>query len=231
MKKWILAISVLLIMLAGGLAVYLLAPSEPEYCWLAFGPEAKLRVLVRLEGNRLQGQRATIDPGGRHEFIAWEARGMFTHRHYVVDGCRLDAPDGETTYAITAMSHHSNDPQAPYLDVCVHVKGSPDYRQYCCVDLASSPDDAKEAHFDGPLTVELTPRAPWTLKRGDEPRNLRVNIGTIDDEKGCWVVVTTDLGEDQSAFPVGVCPVVDVEFPAKDGGPTIKRRYALDKPC
>ena len=230
MKNWILAISAVLTLLAGALAVYLLVPSKPEYSWLAFGPEATLRVLVRLDGNRLQGHKATIDPGGSHEFTAWAGRGMFTHRYYEVKGCRLDDPDGETSYAINVLGRFDDDPQNPYLYACVHVEGSLDYRQYCCVELASSPDDAKEAHFDGPLTVELTPRAPWTLRRGDEPRNLRVNIGTINEEKGSWVVVTAELG-DESAFPAGVCPVVDVEFPAKGEGPAIKRRYALDKPC
>jgi hypothetical protein len=53
MKKWILPVSILLVLLAGGLGLYWLVPAEPEYCWLVFGPEAKLRVLVRLQVNRL----------------------------------------------------------------------------------------------------------------------------------------------------------------------------------
>jgi hypothetical protein len=45
------------------------------------------------------------------------------------------------------------------------------------------------------------------------------------------MVVRTQRSKDQPAFPIGVDPVVDVEFPAKDKGLPIKRRYPLDEPC
>jgi hypothetical protein len=50
-------------------------------------------------------------------------------------------------------------------------------------------------------------------------------------EAGCWVAVRSEAGG-KAAFPAGVRPVVDVEFPPKAaGGPPVKRRYALDKVC
>jgi hypothetical protein len=45
------------------------------------------------------------------------------------------------------------------------------------------------------------------------------------------VVVRTHHGE-TSAFPKGVFPMVDIEFPSKTpGGPVVKKRYALDHFC
>jgi hypothetical protein len=230
MKKWIPAISLLLVLVAGGLGVYLLVPAKPEYCWLVFGPEAKARVLVRLQGNRLQGQKVYIDRGGNDEFTGPEESDFYGQRYFAVHDLLIADPDNQITYTITGMTRF-DDPRPPHLSVNVHVQGLIEYRQYCDVELASSPDNAKEAHFHGPLTVELSPKAPWTLQRGDKPTRLRVSIGTMNADKGCWVVVTTQQSNDQPAFPRGVHPVVDVEFPAKDKGPPIKRRYPLDEPC
>ena len=69
------------------------------------------------------------------------------------------------------------------------------------------------------------------LHTGDNPADLNATLGTMDAERGCWVVVNTHNGE-SSAFPEGVFPVVDVEFPPKSpGDPPVKRRYPLDKFC
>lgn len=225
MKKWIVAVSVLLVLLAGGVGAYLLIPADPEYCWLVFGPEAKIRVLVRL-----QGRKVYVNRGGKDELAGRQGADFYGQRYFTVENLLIDDPDKQTTYTITDITRF-DDPHSPFLWVDVHVRGSLDYRQYGNVYLTASPDNAKEAHFHGPLTVDLSPKAPWTLRRGDKPTKLRVKIGTIDAEKGCWVVVTTLLGKDRPAFPVGVHPVVDVEYPAKDQGPPIERRYALDEPC
>jgi hypothetical protein len=75
--------------------------------------------------------------------------------------------------------------------------------------------------------------AGLALQRGTKPTELRVNIGTINADKGCWVVVCTeDDQRTQPAFPEGVHPFVDVEFPPRQaGGPPVKRRYPLDHIC
>jgi hypothetical protein len=225
MRKWIPAVSVLLLLAAGGLGVYLLIPAEPEYCWLVFGPEAKIRILLRLQGNK-----AYIDRDGKGEFIGREKTVFDGQQYFGVDDLRIADPDNQATYTITQISR-SDAPHPRGVSVSVRVQGPVEYGEYCGVEMTPSPENAKEAHFHGPLTVELTPKAPWTLQRGGKPTQLRVNIGTTDEQKGCWVVVTTEPSKGQSAFPKGVHPVVDVEFPAKDQGPAIKRRYPLDEPC
>ena len=243
MKRWARPALVLLVLFVGGLGVYWLVPAQPkhyplipakpEYCWLAFGPEAKLRFLVRLQGDRLQGLKVYIDDGDRNQItdpvesdMLYCTEQLISHRLNFL----IDDPENQTTYTITGMGRY-DDPPRPRLSVDVHIQGSVEFRQYCDVVLASNPEDAKEAHFNGPLTVELTKKALWTLQRGDEPTDLRVHIGTMDPEEGSYVAVYTVGSEDTPAFPVGVHPVVDIEFPAKDNGAPIKRRYSLDKPC
>jgi hypothetical protein len=69
------------------------------------------------------------------------------------------------------------------------------------------------------------------LMAGDKPTDLRVLVGTMSAQHRCWVVVRShdDKGY---AFPKGVYPEADVEFPPKTaGGPPVTRRYVLDQFC
>ena len=129
----------------------------------------------------------------------------------------------------------SDRPQA-YLQVGVEIKGPVAYRQHCNVELRDSRPKAAIAHFHGPLTVgprmvNGKPPPELDLKAGDKPTDLSAVVGTMDAEHGCYVVVRSHNG-DRSAFPEGVRPVVDVEFPPKEpGGSPVKKRYELDKFC
>ncbi|HKB36968.1 MAG TPA: hypothetical protein VKD72_10970, partial [Gemmataceae bacterium] len=40
-----------------GFALPSVASEQPSYCWLAFGPDGKVRVLARLKGNSITLQR------------------------------------------------------------------------------------------------------------------------------------------------------------------------------
>jgi len=237
MRKKVLLLAGLLAVIAGGSVAFLLVPPKPEYCWLVFGPETKLRVLVRL-----QGSSVSICPGGDPSASgAWFGR---------MDECQdvvLSDPDDQATYTITRMSRIIDEGgplRRRSIMINVHIQGSLDYRQYCDLEVCPSPLAAKEAHFHGPLTVEVR-KVNWelrpdllALRRGSEPTRIPVIIGTMDAKKGCWVVVRNQYkppaarDELQPAFAKGVHPFVDVEFPAaQEGAAPIKRRYPLDNPC
>src|SRR5262249_45395692 len=147
-------------------------------------------------------------------------------------------PDKRTSYVITGM-HRINlaAAQASELLVNAHIKGPLDYRQYCDLVLAGSPEGAPLAYFHGPLTVEAS-TINWKLPpklclyRGNKPTDLRAHVGTMDAQKRCWVVIYTHDDKSRPAFPQGVHPFVDVEFPSKNKtAPPIKRRYPLDEVC
>jgi hypothetical protein len=229
MKKRNLFFLVPVVLLAGVGAYFLDSRSKPEYGWLVFGRDAKVRILVCLDGEALSlTHYAKGKPTGRNE--------RFPHPQDLKEVAVTD-PDGRTSYTITGISRVRVG-QPAELMVNVHMKGPVDYRQYCdLVGMAGNPEGAPLAHFHGPLTVgastidwKLPPKL--SLHRGNNPTDLRVHVGTMDAQKRCWVVVCTHEDKSQPAFKPGVHPFVDVEFPLKEkAGPPIKRRYALDKVC
>jgi hypothetical protein len=229
-RKLLLSVA-LFTVIAGSVVAFLLLPAKPEYCWLVFGPNANLRVLVRLQGSKVY-----MDRDGDGQFTRpEESLGR-------IDECRdiaIAGSDGlgSCTIAQIALVADERRPSRKSLLVDVDIHGLIAYRQYCDVELASTPQSAKVAHFHGPLTVEAR-KILWILpsdlklQRGDEPTKVQVVIGTMDAEQGCWVVVRTQAKKDEPVFPKGVHPVVDVEFqPKHQGAPPITRRYALDEPC
>jgi hypothetical protein len=201
----------------------------PEYGLLLFGPQARLRVWVVLDGDTLY-----LDRNGDGDLTGPGQR--FANYGECKD-VELADPDGRTRYLITGVSAYSDGkPPRRHLDVSVDVKGPLAYRQYCDLELRPGPKEAALAHFHGPLTAgprTINWRVPpaLALKAGDKPVDLPALVGTMSAAHGCWVVVRTTSG-DKCNFPDGVRPAVDVEFPPREpGGPPVRRRYELDKFC
>jgi hypothetical protein len=229
MKKRRLFFLVPVVLLAGIGAYFSDSRSKPEYGWLVFGPDAKVRVLVCLDGQALSlSHYANGQPTERKE--------NFRHTQDVKEVAVAD-PDGKTSYVITGMSRVTVK-KPTELMVNVQIKGPINYRQYCdLTEMAGDTEAAPLAHFHGPLTVEastinwkLPPRL--SLQRGNKPTDLRAHVGTMDAKKRCWVVVVSHDSKSHPAFPQGVHPFVDVEFPSKNQvAPPIKRHYPLAEVC
>ena len=141
-------------------------------------------------------------------------------------------PEGKTTYTITEMGGTVvREAVATDLYVGVEIQGPTSYHQYCDLKMTGDRETAHLAHFHGPLTVQVK-TLDQALERGGKPTDLQVHVGTMNPEKGCWVVVRTHDNNSQPDFPKGVHPFIDVEFPPRQAGSaTLKRRYALDKIC
>jgi hypothetical protein len=201
---------------------------SPKYALLLFGAEARLRVWVVLDGETVYLERnADGDLTGKG------------NRFPDLGSCKdveLADADGKTRYLINGISTHYEQPNVQSLDVGVEIKGPVSYRQYCGVELRGRPAEAQVAHFHGPLTmgpltINWKVPASLVLVTGETPTVLRGHVATLNAEHGCWVVVRSHNG-DASAFPADVCPVVDVEFPAKaPGAAPVRKRYRLDKFC
>jgi hypothetical protein len=203
---------------------------SPKYALLLFGPDAKVRVWVVLDGETVYLDRnADGDLTGKDE------------RFDKLTECKdidIADPDGKTTYRIIAAQSFPDGekPPRPVLDVSIEVRGPVRYQQYGGGRLGDNPKAASIGHFHGPLAAgPIT--ANWkvpeglALVAGDEPNDLRALVGTMSAEAGCWVVVRSHVGE-KSAFPAGVHPVVEIEFPPKTAGEKpVKKRYTLDKFC
>jgi hypothetical protein len=200
-----------------------------KYALLLFGPQAKVRVWLVLDGDTVY-----LDRNGDGDLTDKE------ERFAKADNCKdveIADPDGKTRYVITSVGvFRVDDPPREHLSVSVDVKGPVEYQQYCDVELRDSAAKAGLAHFHGPLTVgprTINWKVPpqFAVKTGDEPTDMPAVVGTMDAEQGCWVVVRSHHG-DKSAFPKGVCPVVDIQFPPKTpGAPAVRKRYSLDEFC
>jgi hypothetical protein len=220
-----------LLLLTGIAAFIFVSPDKPQYCWLLFGQNGESRVLVCLKGKAVTLEHyANGKPTGRRDEF---------RDHAECQNVAVADPDGNTSCVITRLTELEV-PAGAHAEIMVRVeiKGPVSYRQYCDVqEMADDPEKAPLSHFHGPLTVEVRKtnyeiHPGLSLKRGDKATDLFAVVGTMDAHQGCWVVVNSQGDDDGRAFPEGVCPVVDVEFPSRrEGGPPIRRRYPLDRVC
>jgi RNA polymerase sigma factor (sigma-70 family) len=119
--------------------------SEPSYCRLVFGPQAKLRVLVRLKGDEV-----SIDRDGDGKF---DSKGERFQSAKECKDVEITDPDGKTSYVITFVESLHVVPPETFLEVRVHTRGPLNFPQACIVQMADRPSAAPEVHFNGPLTM------------------------------------------------------------------------------
>ncbi len=97
---------------------------SPKYALLVFGPAAKLRIWVVVDGERLY-----VDRNGDADLTAPN------ERFEKADECKnveISDIDGKTRYVITAIgTRDEKDPPGTALGVSVIVKGPVEYQQYC----------------------------------------------------------------------------------------------------
>lgn len=205
---------------------------NPKYALLVFGREAKLRVWVVTDGEALY-----LDRNGDGDLTG---KGERFAKFEDCKNIEIADPDGKTRYVVTSISKYEESETALRVLADVEIRGPLSYQQYSDAGLQGTPAKAPVSHFHGPLAmgpVTLGWKVPPKLafKTESKPFDFPGMVGTMDAEHGCWVVVrshTVDRGKDVAAFPAGVFPVVDVEFPSKTpGGPAIKKRYPLDGFC
>src|SRR5262249_13275157 len=95
MKKRILLLLVPIVLLVGIGAYFLEIRAKPQYGWLVFGPDAKVRVLVCLDGQAVSlTHYINGQPTGRKERF----RDLLDLKEVAV----ID-PDKRTSYVITGM--------------------------------------------------------------------------------------------------------------------------------
>lgn len=231
--KWLLmawvSFVVLLVGSLGLLAYYNFRPKS-EHCLLTFGPEEKLKVWLTVRNDRF-----FLDPSGGKSPGRGEDHGTI----YQFRKLSIADPDGETTYHVTGMNVYddtSTQPPGRRLLVNVDVQGKLNFRQYADVHLHADANQANVAHFNGQLAIhprsifwKIPPDAK--LVRGEKPAEIGAYVGTMDAQRGCWVVVRCeDAGT--YTFGVGNYPYAMVEFPGRTpNDPPITQRYELDKFC
>lgn len=212
---------------------------KPQYALLVFGREAKTRVWVVQDGETLY-----VDRNGDGDLTGEDERFTLTlsgdkNQYGTLHDCNIEILDADkkTRYVLTSLSirpepNGAEGDSERHMMANVDIKGQVSYRQYCDAKLAEKQDKAAIAHFHGPLTIgprtinwKLTPEQSL-LPLGDSPGEIFAVLGTMDAERGCWVVVRSQ------DLPEHLHPAVEVEYPAKKARDApIKKRYQLEQRC
>jgi hypothetical protein len=179
--------------------------SKPQYFLLVFGPEAKKRVWVVLDGEDFYVDRngnGDLTEAGEHGKVPGEVE---------IEG------DGKTPITLSI-----NPPNSEGVLVCMaYVRGR--YIQDATVKPVGRPEDAPVYHFQGPLRIDLV--WPKKLVCG-HPNDLQVIIGTpsgTGDQLAGGVMVWQS-----ESIPPSVNPRMEIEFPGKEKGtPLIKTKVSL----
>ncbi len=218
---------------------------KPKYGLLVFGPEAKTRVWLVLDGTTLyadmNGNGDLTEPGERFEGKQTEP-GVNNADYPFASFVEFSLPDieGRTAYRRLGVMHtllkeklgpvwHGNDdlkarraehPDMTRVGVTAYLGGK--VREQAVTDFADRREDAPVIHFDGPLT--FAPVSATPLERGEKPSEIQVGVGT----KGLGWDAFALLDYDD--VPEKARPVAEVEFPPKEpGGKPPRLTLALDR--
>jgi hypothetical protein len=220
--------------------------NKPSYCLLVFGPEAKTRVWVVLDGDVVyvdrNGNGDLTEEGER--ISATKARKIetpgvaFAQTRYFEVG-DVDIGGRKATIRLhqfvpkkdlSSVSKENEgirkdimaDPDLPWISVRVLINGK--IRQNALLGYANRPQDAPIIHFDGPLTFGL--RAQKQLVRGKNPPDFYVMLGTPGLGKDIFAEMT------YSDVPENLHPSMVIEFPSKEkNGRAIQMTIALSQRC
>jgi hypothetical protein len=195
-----------------------------QYCWLVFGPESKLRILVRRNGNAI-----AVDADGNGSF-GWKEQ--FASSKDCKDIIIAD-PDGKTNYRISQVDFIHFD-KTPWCNCTfdVEIQGSIVYIQEGTVDMGEQSQRAPEVHFNSGLLSFDNQPDPCLLSKiynakGDQNYKYCLNV-----RLGTNKVYIPGIVNGKRVFSEGVCPVAEIEFPPRNpGDPPIKKQYALDRFC
>jgi hypothetical protein len=178
---------------------------KPAYCLLVFGPEAKTRAWLVLDGDLIyidrNGNGDLTEPG---EKVAWKANVK------TMELGSIHSPDGKARCTVSLRKF----PASVRLTVSDEVKqrymvGDPDSDPLV---FADRPADAPVVHIGGPLTIDLSYY---------DRLCLRVRVGTVGLGKGTF-----------AAFVLpDVAPIAEIEFPSKkpEGAPTFVKAVLKDR--
>jgi hypothetical protein len=202
---------------------------KPKYCLLVFGPQAKTRVWLVLDGKALYvdrtGKGDLTGPGKRlkNDF----PRNTKVARYHTGP---IIAADGKTRFpeVVVLVLEKGRANRRVRIDVSLPVGVRTNWADRQRIgeerdfQFADRPGDAPILHFAGPLKLALEDPKQVFL-RGDKPSLLPVVVGTPGLGRGTFAAVVFE-----SNAPAGVAQIA---FPnRKAGGKPIVTEVALKAP-
>ncbi len=200
----------------------------PGYCLLVFGPEARTRVWLVLDGDTLYIDRdGSGDLTGKDKHVA-KGKGLLA----TFPGGQIRDADGKTKHTVTVMQFKEK--KETFHFVTATVAGKDTYMAGADAEgtlaFAARPQDAPVIHFGGPLHMGLNSKFADAekagLARGTQPTELYAWVGTPGLGKGTFAALL------HQRVPNSVHPVAEIEFPNKQAtGPALKARIVLKERC
>jgi hypothetical protein len=222
---------------------------KPKYCLLVFGPEAKTRVWLAVDGETLYVDRngdSDLTGGGEKVKLPamepqkgeWAAatrdaelgsvrEGKLTHTDLTLfqarprEGFAPKTPD-EKDIARILEGNFKDD----VFGVQVRIQGERRFKQSAVADasgvlrFAATPKDAPVIHFNGPWSMGLL--AGPKVVPGEKPADLKACVGTPGLGKGTFAAAVYE-----GLIPADAHPVAEITFPGMAGAKTV----TLDQRC
>jgi hypothetical protein len=192
--------------------------SKPAYCLLVLGPQAKTRIWLVRDADRLYVDRnANGDLTEKGESLKGKPKEK-SLEFVIGDITEGDKPT--CTELVVRFADRSASLLGFVSDRRFYVDSIPDGD----LEFGSDPRDAPLIHVGGPLTFALA--APSPLVRGDQDGSIAVVLGTPGLGRGSFTYL---LYRDEM-IPNFARPVAEIEFPSKLAGKgtrakvTFKRR-------
>lgn len=209
--------------------------SKPKYCLLIFGPEAKTRVWLVLDGDTLyadkNGNGDLTEDGERFVLALDEYDQKRGNRVWKVGD--IATPDGKTRYTGLQVCEIDQGSQVKSLGVghgvTVNIAVGKDRvpqsagsfvypRHGFRLDFSGRQQDAPIIHFGGPLQmIVLQPQRLTTGMKAGVQYELEARVGTPGLGKDTAALIDSDdpLGASSDALPPKA--VYELEFTARSG--------------
>jgi hypothetical protein len=229
--------------------------SQPKYCLLVFGREARTRLWLVQDGDALyvdrNGNGDLTEPGkkvsaekndnveaGEYEFKVGDVRdGARLHKNLIVGISKLDhlADQDDTVKEFLAKN-----PKARWYSIHADVempgrKGTGVGGRVCqhtfyadvngFLQFADRPQEAPVVHFDGPLQITLFGRQQLMVGREVD---VVLGVGTAGVGPGSTAFMEYEGG----AIPEKLYPVVDIVYPPRHPGDRpVHEQIVLKRRC
>ncbi len=191
--------------------------TKPKYCLVVFGPEAKTRVWLVLDGDVLYADR-----NGDGDLTAKDERLPKTHSlQEAFQAGTILAHNGESFSLKVEVKPGREGQETSYKIFSSPQKGKGFYQRTDGVLLfADKPREAPIVHFGGPLTLTILdwhkPLQPRRLTRlQDNPLSILVGTPMFGGKHEAFATVYQSFRELTGGDNF---PVVEVRFPGKDSG-------------
>jgi hypothetical protein len=204
--------------------------SKPHYCLLVFGPEAKTRVWLVLDGDTLY-----VDRNGNGDLTEAGERVRLAKRDQdpaPFEETTITTPEGQHQFQVHLFGWFNlKDGREGRVEPSLSVSWLGQQRYGAWGDeqsplvFAPRPQEAPVVHVGGPLQMGFEVRSPLR-KQGDQVYELSAGVGSKGLGQGSFAHLQYNV------IPKDDHPVAVLEFPTKaGGGPTARAEMVLDQRC